>query len=347
MVDVFADYMIVAASLMLSNMSRQGDPPSNAIRRNYHGTQDGLRLQMAKKIWERTKSNGKGGVSFTKFCKKKNIPTSTLWNETNGKCVSHKRGRRNRCDELLHCKCDSISEVSFSQEKIDGSLISYIFEYWKQKEILQRTSSHPKRKRHFFVGPQFCQLLEEGGLSPTSLGGWPSAVDTSSYNAGTIHVMVNVAKRHWIYILVDISRREMKAYNSQKYGSNRNHHAQEEVRKVEYKYMLKIAQFICSLEAEANKDKKGGGKADSKIGEWNFVVVKGLPSQTNHRDCGVFATFYADCMRNQFTIKNQLTDDEITLYRRKMHKYAVKGMQCGKKKKIECKQKDIIEIDSD
>ena len=132
----------------------------------------------------------------------------------------------------------------------------------------------------------------------------------------------------------------MQAFNSQKYGSTRSHHDHEVVvQKVEHQYMLKISKFICSLEvedsgntreSEANRNKdekeeKGEDEEDSNARKWNMAVVNGLPSQTNHLDCGVFATFYADCMRNQVTIKSDLTKDEIASYRCKMHKYILKG----------------------
>ena len=317
-------------------------PSSKAIRRDYHGTEDGRRLQQAKKSWKRTAS--KGGVSFAKFCKRKNIPTSTLRNEVNGKSASHKRGARHNCDELLQCSDNSTSGVT--PGKIFGGDISFIIAYWKEKEIHHREKGHYKRKKQFFVGPNFFPELEKGGLSSSKLGGWPSAKDTAFYTEGKVHVMVNVSNRHWIYILVDMFQREMKAFNSRSYYSNRRQHAQveEEAQKVEHKYMLQIKAFICSLEVEANINKKMGRKTDLKSEKWNITVAKGLPSQSNDLDCGVFATFYADCMRNQFTIKDELTEDEIQSYRRKMHKYILKGVKCNQTKPSKRKAKGAISL---
>ena len=65
-----------------------------------------------------------------------------------------------------------------------------------------------------------------------------------------------------------------------------------------------------------------------------------ITRQSNHIDCDVFALYFINCVRSGFTIKSDLTLDEIQNYRRKSHVYLIKAQtENNSKRSAEWSQK--------
>ena len=111
--------------------------------------------------------------------------------------------------------------------------------------------------------------------------------------------------RHDCYMWLNFGTRLIRYHDSSHYDLKRRATKKED-NNTKQKCILKIVRtWIETISGE----------------KLNFIeesVVENLPRQNNNVDCGVYLLFYADCTRNKFKIKRELSTDEITNYRSRL-----------------------------
>ena len=216
------------------------------------------------------------GTTLNKLSKKHGIPISTLHRAVNNnKTDNNRRGRKHNCDALLVHQSDEKVVVPMTTFAIEDAICTW------QNEKRGEHAMNPRLKREIFV-----MLKSENKYM------WPR-------NAGqlngdeVIHIILHMG-RHYAY--VNANGPVLNYYDSGNAATTtrnkkRNSNADTMMREVG---------------EQLNKNTKK---------QFQYLnIVKESPKQTNDLDCGVFALFFMECNMHGYTIKQQLTNNEISNY---------------------------------
>lgn len=250
-------------------------------------------------------------LSEKKFCEAnckgcaKGISASVLrrFLANRSKCRSGSgQGRPFKCDALLYTPRyeDEVEELEGKLEWIDHIGIAMeSFQFQNMKDF----RDDKRKKKEAFVtysvkSDYWKGLREEGEMLRYS----------------SIHIVIlNV--RHYVYVHVKRNG-GVFYYDSSRYKQSRSNANANKV----------IDKIKSRLDIYLYKDRKNckviqDGKVIQDDRNDEVVMIQDLPMQSNDVDCGVFALFFVDCIRNGFAIKPHLSDGEIKNYRGVIKRY--------------------------
>ena len=283
--------------------------PTKSTRKKWY-KDDSLYLKLSKaaKKWESVQQN----QSFRQFCKSRHcdgISRSTLdrfiKQKTCGVQYKMGMGRPYKCSKALL--------LSTAAKPIDGKITTFhigdVFKVWREEDRLQHARDH-RFKRQCFVLICNPKNLETVYDMP--------ATDEELQQFSDIHAIVLMGNKHYCYVHVRPHNDNATIYDSGR-RSTRTREKSNELSREHKEAMDVVLNKICEL------NKKDKSQYQRNVAE--------TPKQDNDVDCGVFALFFADCVRKSMVVKPYLSQEEVKNYRGRIGYYLAMPLSKKERKK--------------
>jgi hypothetical protein len=203
---------------------------------------------------------------------------------------------------------DEDEKKLFLSGPVTNTGIFDVLDYWQHQadEQLHAGLSFGKRVQKNNKAPGF---LFAAQWKPTSPIKWVSKKYKVSVLERNVLFIVLLRVRHYCLCVVDLSIApllvEYTILDSSRYDAATRSGGRKS----------KVSTIINEVQLLLRSAAPNRVTEDTKILERKRKEPRGVASQSNHIDCGVFVLFYVDCIRRGFRIKDSLTDGNIMAYR--------------------------------
>jgi hypothetical protein len=223
--------------------------------------------------------------------------------------------------------CSKALLLSTSAKPVDGKIsthqITDVFKVWREEDSLQHVRDHRFKRQCFVV---ICNPKNK----EETVYDMPDT-DEELQHFSDIHAIVLIGNKHYCYVharphydkvtIYDSGRRSTRTREKWNDGLSREHEEAMDV----------VLDKICQL------NKKDKSQYQRNVAE--------TPKQDNDIDCGVFALFFADCVRKSMVVKPDLSQEEVMNYRGRIHYYL--AVQLKTRSKKERKKRNRNEMGND
>lgn len=280
------------------------------------------KLNIAARKWKSTPQN----QSFRQFCKSRHcngISRSTLnrfiKQKTLGVQYMMGIGRPYKCSKelLLSTKAEPV------HGKITTFQITDVFKVWREEDSIQHIRDH-RFKRQCFV------LICKPKNKEETVYDMPDTVEELQ-QFSDIHAIVLIGNKHYCYVhvrphldkitLYDSGRRSTRTREKRNEGLSREHEEAMDV------VLDKICQFSKKEKSQYQKN------------------VAKTPKQDNDIDCGMYALFFADCIRKSMVVKPNLSREDVENYRGRINYYLAMPLLTRHKEERKKRNRDDMGYD--
>lgn len=198
--------------------------------------------------------------------------------------------------------------TTFLSGPLATNSVAEILHYWQYlaDEQLQAGYSLGKRVQRNNEGPGFLFSTQRSGRASLNL---LKVCYEKSVAERDILCIVLLRVRHYCLCMVDLSVAPHLVRYTILDSSRYDNSTRSDRVNGKFTTILKDVQKILQTVAPERVSK------ETTFHEWKRKEPRGIATQSNDVDCGVFTLFYLDCIRRGVAIKDSLTDADIIAYR--------------------------------
>ena len=219
-------------------------------------------------------------------------------------------------------ECSKALLLSTTAKPVQGKITTFqirdVFKVWREEDSIQHVRDHRFKRQYFVV---ICKPKNK----EETVYDMPDT-DEELQQFSDIHAIVLIGNKHYCYVharphydkvtIYDSGRRSTRTRKKRNEGLSHEHDEAMDV------VLDKIWQL--------NKKEKS---------QYQRNVVE-TPKQDNGIDCGMFALFFADCVRKSLVVKPDLSREEVKNYRGRINYYLAMPLKTRSRKERKKRNRD-------